>query len=158
MIRMKKLVYVCTPVQVNNSESEIRNPQSEIKHGSPGFSISGSKSKTFIFANMPEQIESKPVSAEKPISRITIKELCEDADINRATFYAHYNDQYDLLKKIEEDLIGEINSYLNRFTFMGSEADSVQIITRIFEYIDQMPGCARSCSAKTVTSIFWKRS
>jgi len=36
---------------------------------------------------------------EKPISRITIKELCEDADINRATFYSHYNDQFDLLKK-----------------------------------------------------------
>jgi len=30
---------------------------------------------------------------KKDISQITIKEICEDADINRATFYAHYNDQ-----------------------------------------------------------------
>ena len=35
---------------------------------------------------------------EKPISKITIKELCEKADINRTTFYAHYTDQYDLLR------------------------------------------------------------
>ena len=28
----------------------------------------------------------------KPISRITIKEICEEADINRTTYYAHYTD------------------------------------------------------------------
>ncbi len=37
---------------------------------------------------------------KKDISQITIKEICEDADINRATFYAHYNDQFDLMHKI----------------------------------------------------------
>lgn len=41
------------------------------------------------------------VLKEKPISRLTIKELCERADINRATFYSHYSDQFDLLKQIE---------------------------------------------------------
>lgn len=98
MIRMKKLVYVCTPVQVNNSESEIRNPKSEIKHGSPGFSISGSKSKTFIFANMPEQIESKPVSAEKPISRIRTRE-----DFERL-FRAHYSSMCSYANNFLRDL------------------------------------------------------
>jgi AcrR family transcriptional regulator len=74
---------------------------------------------------------------EKPISRITIKELCEEADINRVTFYAHYHDQYDLLKMMEKDLLNDINSYLDRFTLLSSDADSVQTMTRIFEYIDQ---------------------
>ena len=31
---------------------------------------------------------------EKPITKITIKEICALADINRATFYAHYTDTY----------------------------------------------------------------
>jgi len=44
----------------------------------------------------------------KSISKITIKEICETADINRATFYAHYSDQYALLKSIEEDYIENI--------------------------------------------------
>lgn len=35
---------------------------------------------------------------EKSIFKITIKEICEKADINRATFYAHYSDQYNLLE------------------------------------------------------------
>ncbi|HCA30580.1 MAG TPA: TetR/AcrR family transcriptional regulator, partial [Ruminococcaceae bacterium] len=41
----------------------------------------------------------------KPISKITIKELCETADINRTTFYAHYRDQYDLLRTIEGETL-----------------------------------------------------
>ena len=35
---------------------------------------------------------------KKDISQISITEICDNADINRATFYAHYSDQNDLLK------------------------------------------------------------
>ena len=37
---------------------------------------------------------------EKPIQRIAVKELCQEAGVNRSTFYAHYQDIYDLLTKI----------------------------------------------------------
>lgn len=37
---------------------------------------------------------------EKPVSRITVTQLCERAQINRATFYKHYLDIPDLLEKI----------------------------------------------------------
>jgi AcrR family transcriptional regulator len=40
---------------------------------------------------------------EKPISRITIKAICEDADVNRATYYSHYKDQFDQLNQIEAE-------------------------------------------------------
>lgn len=40
---------------------------------------------------------------EKPISRITVKEVCDKAEINRGTFYKHYQDCYDLLDKIGEE-------------------------------------------------------
>ena len=32
--------------------------------------------------------------AEKPLPRITIKEICEDADVNRSTYYAHFTDRF----------------------------------------------------------------
>ena len=32
----------------------------------------------------------------KPIEKITVKELAALASINKATFYSHYNDIYDL--------------------------------------------------------------
>lgn len=47
---------------------------------------------------------------EKDISNITVKELCEKADVNRGTFYRYYVDIYDLLKKIEEEFIEEIKN------------------------------------------------
>ena len=38
---------------------------------------------------------------EKPFPQITIKELCERADLNRTTFYLHYADQTAVLREIE---------------------------------------------------------
>ena len=35
---------------------------------------------------------------EKPISRITVSEICQQCQINRSTFYKHYADPYDLLE------------------------------------------------------------
>lgn len=72
---------------------------------------------------------------KKGISQITIKEICEDADINRATFYAHYTDQYDLMRKIEDELLENINSYLEEFDLQNSNSDIVLPAERIFEYI-----------------------
>ncbi len=45
---------------------------------------------------------------EKPVSRITVKELCDTAEINRATFYTHYKDPFDLLEKLEEETLEEL--------------------------------------------------
>lgn len=44
----------------------------------------------------------------KPMSKVTVTELCQAAQINRATFYKHYLDVPDLLEKIEEELFNQI--------------------------------------------------
>lgn len=71
--------------------------------------------------------------SQKPISQISIKELCEHADVNRATFYAHYTDQSDLLKQIENDLAENIMIYLKEGSLENpKKAYSVE---KIFKYI-----------------------
>lgn len=40
---------------------------------------------------------------DRPMEKITVTEICKLADINRGTFYQHYQDIYDLLNKIELD-------------------------------------------------------
>ena len=42
---------------------------------------------------------------EKPINKITVKEVCELAGLNRATFYAHYSDCFALMDTIEQELL-----------------------------------------------------
>lgn len=36
----------------------------------------------------------------KPVQNITVREITEHADINRSTFYLHYQDVYDLVTQI----------------------------------------------------------
>lgn len=46
--------------------------------------------------------------AKKALERITVKELCGLARINKSTFYAHYKDIYDLSEQIESEIISDI--------------------------------------------------
>lgn len=41
---------------------------------------------------------------EKNFERIKISDICEEALVNRSTFYAHYDDKYDLLVDLINDL------------------------------------------------------
>jgi AcrR family transcriptional regulator len=74
---------------------------------------------------------------KKDISQISIKEICEDADINRATFYAHYNDQHDLLRKIENELLDNIQVYLEKLDQKDNNIDLILLTEKIFDYIKE---------------------
>ncbi len=52
--------------------------------------------------------------AQKPLEKIKIKELCENACINKSTFYAHYQDIYGLENALEKELIADILESLPR--------------------------------------------
>lgn len=56
---------------------------------------------------------------EKPISRISVTELCSTAGVNRGTFYSHYRQPEDVMRHMEDDLIKEIESVLDRETDMS---------------------------------------
>lgn len=71
----------------------------------------------------------------KSISKITIKELCEKADINRTTFYAHYTDQNDLLHKIEADVLLSVSKVVGSLHGPMDKSSIVQIIQEFLQYI-----------------------
>ncbi len=45
---------------------------------------------------------------QKPLERITIKELAELAEISKATFYLHYRDVYDLSDQLQNEVIQSV--------------------------------------------------
>lgn len=47
---------------------------------------------------------------EKPVAKITVKELCSMAEINRATFYKYYDNPYDLLNKVEGEVLDRLEA------------------------------------------------
>lgn len=74
---------------------------------------------------------------EKPISKITIKEICENADINRTTFYAHYKDQYDLLEQIENETLEWAKEKITKILESTKKSEVIKILEGIFEYFTE---------------------
>jgi AcrR family transcriptional regulator len=70
----------------------------------------------------------------KPIGKITVKEICENAEINRSTFYLYYTDPYALLEDVEAELIEAAREKLRR---IGANTDGVQYLTALLSYIEE---------------------
>lgn len=51
--------------------------------------------------------------SHKELERITIKELCEKARINKSTFYSHYHDIYHLSDTLETEVVVSIMENLS---------------------------------------------
>lgn len=70
------------------------------------------------------------IMKNKSIHMISIKEICEEADVNRSTFYRHYDTQYDLYDEIIEDIASDIGAiYKNDYT-------TVDFLTKVLEYME----------------------
>lgn len=93
------------------------------------------------------------VGKSKPVNKITVREICELAEINRSTFYAHYTDVYDLFEKVEQQIskmlaetvntnaqIGGMQAVIEGvFTFIGGYKEFYQI----YKETNRMPSVIR---------------
>ena len=50
---------------------------------------------------------------QKSFSEISVRDIAEEADMNRGTFYLHYSGTADLLKSVEEELLEELQSLID---------------------------------------------
>ena len=60
---------------------------------------------------------------EKPLEKITIRELAEKASIHKATFYLHYHDMYELSESLETEVIDDILNGLSDPAMLLTDAD-----------------------------------
>ena len=49
---------------------------------------------------------------ENHISKISVTAICDSAEVNRSTFYAHYTDQFDLFAKLKAELMQDLQKLL----------------------------------------------
>lgn len=68
---------------------------------------------------------------QSEISKITIKDLAIEADINRKTFYNHYIDIYDVLKDIEDDLMKKLLNILDNFDLSSTQYNPYPILKEL---------------------------
>ena len=67
----------------------------------------------------------------KPISKITIKEICDLSDMSRSTFYLHYQDQFELLEDIEKEVLKQTFQNLQALDKESTALESIEIFLRI---------------------------
>lgn len=71
---------------------------------------------------------------DKPIHEISIKKICETADINRSTFYHHYDSQYELFNDILNDVGDDITEMVKKHN--SSPNWMSNILVDAFTYIE----------------------
>ena len=48
------------------------------------------------------------LAEEKEVDKITVKELCERAEISKPAFYSHYGNIYDVVDEIENEVVQKV--------------------------------------------------
>ena len=66
---------------------------------------------------------------ERGLENITVQDIADKADINRGTFYLHYEDKYLLLTDMEDECIDQISKFTQ---FSEIQGDNVEMIATLF--------------------------
>ena len=76
------------------------------------------------------------ILSEKSFSKITIEEICKKANVNRMSFYNHYEDKYDLLNviinNVKETLIGKF------LAEVGADFTEEKVVSVLLETTEQI--------------------
>lgn len=62
---------------------------------------------------------------KKAIHEITVSEICKTCQINRATFYDHYRDVFDLVQDMEQDMLLALQELMDAVSAEETEATDV---------------------------------
>ena len=95
----------------------------------------------------------KRLIKDRPFSKITVQDIVSECNINRNTFYYHFENNYDLLYfAYEQEVLNIVNSFRN------ANATLPQGMDFVFDYIDkniQLCLCAyESLGEKQLINIF----
>lgn len=77
---------------------------------------------------------------DKPISKITVSELTETADVNRKTFYNHYSDISNVLHEIENEFLEKIFSLIDGDNIWGEIENPAPFFQKLFGEIQNNIG------------------
>ena len=73
--------------------------------------------------------------SKKPVSKVTVNEICSKSNINRSTFYRHYKDIYDLYDKLQISMMKDAHSAYFAPTKEGCLPFSRKCFQSLFQFI-----------------------
>jgi AcrR family transcriptional regulator len=94
---------------------------------------------------------------KKNIKDISVRELTELADLNRATFYLHYQDIYDLQQHVEDEIIGEIGAMLDSYLPLKPGEQPYHLFVALLRYIVENENQCKMLLSTNNSSSFWDK-
>lgn len=73
---------------------------------------------------------------EKSLTQISISTLCRKAEVNRATFYFHYNDINQLFEEVVEEYMSETCKFISNINDIKYKDNRNDIFYDFIKYID----------------------
>lgn len=67
------------------------------------------------------------LAGQKPIARITVKDICEQALINKSTFYAHYENIETLVEVIEDEFVAKLTGDIDYAYLFFTDPERFQL-------------------------------
>lgn len=77
------------------------------------------------------------LAKQAPLNKISVKALCENAELSRNAFYFHYKDITALVADIEENLLNEAVSLLSSLESMGFPKNVYATIDSLIDLFDE---------------------
>ncbi|MDO4977268.1 MAG: TetR-like C-terminal domain-containing protein [Eubacteriales bacterium] len=76
---------------------------------------------------------------EKPLEKIRVTEICKDAEVNRSTFYAHFDDPFDQFNKLKSELLMELTSFVRQIDTkqLPEKQRQYMILKKILRYVEE---------------------
>lgn len=74
---------------------------------------------------------------EKDLSKITVTDVVTKADLNRATFYAHYPDVRGVVEEIENEVISKMLEILSEFKYANFFRNPTPLLLKISRYLEE---------------------
>lgn len=71
---------------------------------------------------------------KEPLERISVSELCKVAGVARKTFYAHFRDKEDVLRRIvEQDIVDPVTVLMPYLTLAGWDDGGRMLVRQMYE-------------------------
>ncbi len=93
------------------------------------------------------------LSKELPINKITVKLLCEKAELSRNAFYFHYKDINDLISDVENSIINEVELLLEGLDTLGFPKNVYASVEGLVDIFDRRKDTCMMLFDKTSNSI-----
>lgn len=70
----------------------------------------------------------------RTVEKISVTDICELAEVNRVTFYTHYNDKFELLEDLMNDIMQAIGQNNKKYYELYKTGDPIKDFTMVISH------------------------